>query len=596
MASRPRVDTTKEIAQVILDPKTRKRYQRGKFLGKGGFARCYELVDPDTKEVLAGKIVSKALLVKQHQKEKMTQEITIHRELHHKHIVGFSSFFEDSENVYIVLELCRKRSLMELHKRRKAISEPETRYFLQHVLLGVKFLHERNIIHRDLKLGNLFLNDEMEVKIGDFGLATRVDYTGERKRTLCGTPNYIAPEILAKKGHSFEVDVWSIGCILYTLLVGRPPFETESLKETYTRIKKNEYSVPKTIGPLARNLIHRILQGDPARRPTVDQILHDDFMTMGYIPVRLPTSCLTMAPRFDTKMNVSIVARRPLVELNKESAPSGAAQKEVAPPPEPASEQRASRDCYLKVLHGQLKKLLDSSPANRAKIEMDEAEDPAAVPFLWFSKWVDYSDKYGLGYQLCDDSIGIIFNDSTKLMLLANGEDIHYIERDGTEHYYTMKDYPKETNKKVVLLKYFRNYMNEHLVKAGAAMKPREGDELSRIPSMRAWFRSRSAIVLHLTNGTLQINFFDDHSKVILCPMMGAVTYIDEKKSFRTYRFSLLEEFGCSEELANRLLYAKTMVERLLTSRSVSASATKAKVGSATASTAATPSAAPPTH
>ena len=67
----------------------------------------------------------------------------------------------------------------------------------------------------------------------------------------------------------------------YTLLVGRPPFETESLKETYTRIKKNEYNVPKTVGPLARNLIHRILQGDPSRRPTVDQILHDDFMTMG---------------------------------------------------------------------------------------------------------------------------------------------------------------------------------------------------------------------------------------------------------------------------------------------------------------------------
>ena len=71
---------------------------------------------------------------------------------------------------------------MELHKRRKAISEPETRYFLQHVLLGVKFLHERNIIHRDLKLGNLFLKDDMEVKIGDFGLATRVDFAGERKR------------------------------------------------------------------------------------------------------------------------------------------------------------------------------------------------------------------------------------------------------------------------------------------------------------------------------------------------------------------------------------------------------------------------------
>ena len=74
-----------------------------------------------------------------------------------------------------------------------------------------------------------------QVKIGDLGLATRVDYDGERKRTLCGTPNYIAPEVICKKGHSYEVDVWSMGCILYTLLVGRPPFETSSLKDTYQK-------------------------------------------------------------------------------------------------------------------------------------------------------------------------------------------------------------------------------------------------------------------------------------------------------------------------------------------------------------------------
>lgn len=100
----------------------------------------------------------------------------------------------------------------------------------------------------------------LQIKLGDFGLATTVGYDGERKRTLCGTPNYIAPEVLSKKGHSFEVDVWSIGCILYTLLVGKPPFETETLKDTYNRIKNNEYHIPTRIGPLARKLIFRLLQ------------------------------------------------------------------------------------------------------------------------------------------------------------------------------------------------------------------------------------------------------------------------------------------------------------------------------------------------
>ena len=221
----------------------------------------------------------------------------LHKAVAHNNLVKLYSYFEDPNFVYIVLELCRKRSLMELHKRRKAITEPESRYFVYQILLGCKYLHDNKIIHRDLKLGNVFLNDSMEVKIGDFGLATKVDYDGERKKTLCGTPNYIAPEVLGKKGHSYEVDVWSIGCILYTLLVGKPPFETQTLKDTYTRIKKNEYHIPSRVGPLAKNLIQRLLQHEPTKRPSVAEILKDDFMTMGFLPTRLPVSCLTMAPR-----------------------------------------------------------------------------------------------------------------------------------------------------------------------------------------------------------------------------------------------------------------------------------------------------------
>lgn len=189
----------------------------------------------------AGKIVSKKLMTSQSQREKMTQEIEIHRSLNHNNVVGFHSFFEDRHHVYIVLELCQRRSMMELHKRRKTLTEPETRYYMSQIVQGVHYLHHNHIIHRDLKLGNLFLNDQLRVKIGDFGLAARISYDGERKKTLCGTPNYIAPEILNKKGHSFEVDVWSIGCIMYTLLVGKPPFETSSLKETYDRIRKCDY-------------------------------------------------------------------------------------------------------------------------------------------------------------------------------------------------------------------------------------------------------------------------------------------------------------------------------------------------------------------
>lgn len=576
-----REEIRKDIPDIVIDPGNGKRYLKGRFLGKGGFAKCYELTDADTKEIFAGKIVPKSLLVKQHQKDKMTQEISIHRSVSHKHIVKFHSFFEDMDNVYILLELCRRRSLMELHKRRKAVTEPEARYFVRQVILACQYLHNTKIIHRDLKLGNLFINDEMEVKIGDFGLATRVDYDGERKRTLCGTPNYIAPEVLGKKGHSFEVDVWSLGCILYTLLVGKPPFETSCLKDTYMKIKKNEYHVPSRVSLPAKNLIMKLLKGDPTDRPNMETLLEEEFFHTGYLPPRLPTSCLTMAPRFDTLARSEALSRRPLLEINRadgnsrpQTAPTDMKKDDKYPADSEETDEGRRKgsdepaDYYLSDLFAILSTVIASKPSEKIHVQEEEAEDPASIPIYWVSKWVDYSDKYGLGYQLCDNSVGVLFNDSTRLILLANGENIQYIERDGTEHYHTLKVFPETLTKKVTLLKYFRNYMNEHLLKAGANMTPREGDDMTRLPFLRHWFRTRSAIVLHLSNGTLQINFFQDHTKIILCPLMQAVTYIDEKRDFHVFKLSGIEKYGCTRELASRLRYARTMVERLMTSKS----------------------------
>ncbi|MEQ2171692.1 Serine/threonine-protein kinase plk1 [Goodea atripinnis] len=154
--------------------------------------------------------------------------------------------------------------------------------------------------------------------------------------------------------------------------------------------------------------------------------------------------------------------------------------------------------------------------------------------------------------------------------MYTDGDSLQYIDKTAAESYMSVRSFPATLNKKITLLKYFRNYMSEHLLKAGANVARREGDELARLPYLSLWFRTKSAIVLHLSNGTVQINFFQDHTKLILCPLMGAVTYIDEKRDFRTYKLSLLEEFGCCRELASRLRYAKLMVEKLLDSKSSS--------------------------
>ena len=105
----PKYVPLKEIPDILLDRKTMKRYTRGRFLGKGGFAKCYEITDMDTKEVFAGKVVPKSMLLKAHQKEKMSMEITIHKSLDNEHVVGFHGFFEDDDFVFVVLEICRRR-------------------------------------------------------------------------------------------------------------------------------------------------------------------------------------------------------------------------------------------------------------------------------------------------------------------------------------------------------------------------------------------------------------------------------------------------------------------------------------------------------
>lgn len=560
----PKSAPLKEIPEVLIDPRTMRRYARGRFLGKGGFAKCYEITDVETKQVFAGKIVPKSLILKQHQREKMTSEIAIHKSLDHANVVGFHGFFEDDDFVFVVLEICRRRSLLELHKRRKAVTEPEARYYMTQLLKGVQYLHSNRVIHRDLKLGNIFLNDDMEVKIGDFGLATKIEFDGERKKTLCGTPNYIAPEVLCKKGHSYEVDVWSLGCILYTLLVGKPPFETSCLKETYNRIKKNNYTIPWHINRAASSLIKRMLHADPTQRPTISELQTDDFFTSGYVPLRLPTTCLTVPPRFSIAPSTAMEPnqRRPLTAINNKAGTEKVDTKDELVQREPELAEN-----HLKDMLQQLNSIIAAKPSEKAVICQEEAEDPACIPIFWISKWVDYSDKYGLGYQLCDNSVGVLFNDYTRLIMYADGDSLQYIDKMSAESYLSVRSYPAALNKKITLLKYFRNYMSEHLLKAGANIARREGDELARLPYLSLWFRTKSAIVLHLSNGTVQINFFQDHTKLILCPLMAAVTYIDEKRDFRTYKLSLLEEFGCSKELASRMRYAKLMVEKLLDSK-----------------------------
>jgi polo-like kinase 1 len=313
--------------------------------------------------------------------------------------------------VYILLELCTNQTLNEILRRRKRLHELEIQSYTVQIVSALKYMHAHKVIHRDLKLGNLFINDKMQIKIGDFGLATKLEFDGDRKRTICGTPNYIAPEILeGKNGHSYEVDTWSLGVIIYTLLIGKPPFETSDVKTTYKKIKQNNYCFPESpkISPQAKDLVKTILTLDPEKRPSLNQILEHEFFHMGVaIPKNLPSSTLACPPSstyieqfMPSDSAGSKTARTKPAHRMGETAPAGFFSQR-------GKENKSERNSDA----------LDKSTLEAIKKEIAVLE------------YVDYSAKYGVGYLLSDNCFGVFFNDSTKIVYDPENKTFNYLDR-----------------------------------------------------------------------------------------------------------------------------------------------------------------------
>jgi len=617
---------------------------------------------------------------------------------------------------------------MEMIRRRKRLSEPEARLLSLQLLDALRYMHTNKVIHRDLKLGNLFLDSSMEIKVGDLGLATLLSHETERKRTICGTPNYIAPEILmnASDGHSFEVDMWSFGVILYTLVVGKPPFETKDVKTTYRRIKENKYAFPTTapISEAATDLITQLLAHDPKQRATLTTALQHPWFTdpSAVVPARLPVCSLTALPHFspsELRASADVVAdilavipgplrvrasarrstpvdangrstdentytsmqgkpitmgktaaapaapvgaRAPLgrVDMNAwggmhthsrpaassaaygsataaagfsvYSGPENTAQQTapvvqaVAPPQVPASApslggltappassstpppraavSAAATSSHaagggsggagevetLKKMHATLRESFNAAgqlTGGARNLQGDLAAAggsqcvPEGVPPIWVSTWVDYTTKYGVGYLLCNGSVGVYFNDSTKIVLASDGEHFEYIDRcttvedgrgakrraDALRQAHCLSSFPADLKKKVTLLKHFKSHLLEEQGKKGnvaaeeaaslAGGSPRSGMEY-----VKKWVRTRHALLFRLSNKTVQVSFMDGTS-ITLCSELPAITYVgkDGSRSHHLLASINSEERG---DISKRLKYTKDILQQLI--------------------------------
>ncbi|KAM4625111.1 serine/threonine-protein kinase PLK4 isoform 1-T1 [Polymixia lowei] len=253
-------------------------------LGKGSFACVYRAKSVNTGVEVAIKTIDKKAMQKAGMVQRVTNEVEIQCRLKHPSVLELYNYFEDSNYVYLVLEMCHNGEMSRYLKDRKMpFSEDEARHFMNQILKGMLYLHTHGIMHRDLTMSNLLLTSNMNVKIADFGLATQLKLPNEKHFTMCGTPNYISPEVATRSAHGLESDVWSLGCMFYAFLVGRPPFDTNTVKHTLNKVVLGEYEMPRHVSLEAQDLIHQLLQRDPAHRPSLSAVLDHPFMTQSLL-------------------------------------------------------------------------------------------------------------------------------------------------------------------------------------------------------------------------------------------------------------------------------------------------------------------------
>ena len=282
-------------SEIIIDKEHNIKYRRGKKLGMGGFGEVYEFIIIETNEKRAAKIISNSKIDDPQSQSSYFYEKKFNELLGFKYLCKCYNIFNDEQNTYFILDYMKNKTLNELNEKRR-LTELEIKHYCFELLLAIEYLHKMNIIHRDIKLSNVLLNENMEVRLCDFGLA--IDNGVKEQKNICGTLNYIAPELYNKKGglkYSFKTDIWAFGVLMYSLFFKKTPFKKEPKKKTDYNTQNIDVSFPKDvyISKEAKDLLKKILVKDPDNRPKIETIKASSFFRNGKgIPKYLPESTM----------------------------------------------------------------------------------------------------------------------------------------------------------------------------------------------------------------------------------------------------------------------------------------------------------------
>ncbi|KAK3126026.1 hypothetical protein QOZ80_7BG0612880 [Eleusine coracana subsp. coracana] len=259
------------------------KYEVGKMLGQGTFAKVYHARNTKASESVAIKVIDKEKVMKVGLMDQIKREISVMKMVRHPNIVQLYEVMATKTKIYFVLEHVRGGELFNKVQRGR-LKEDAARKYFQQLICAVDFCHSRGVYHRDLKPENLLLDENSNLKVSDFGLSALAECKRQDGllHTTCGTPAYVAPEVINRKGYDgAKADIWSCGVILFVLLAGFLPFHDKNLMDMYKKIGKAEFKCPGWFSIDVRRLLVRILDPNPNTRISMEKIMENPWFRKG---------------------------------------------------------------------------------------------------------------------------------------------------------------------------------------------------------------------------------------------------------------------------------------------------------------------------
>uniref|UniRef100_A0A1B6LIQ3 Aurora kinase n=1 Tax=Graphocephala atropunctata TaxID=36148 RepID=A0A1B6LIQ3_9HEMI len=273
------ISMTKKIEDHILKRNnkpyewTLNDFEIGAPMGKGKFGRVYLAREKSTHAVVALKMLFKSELVKSGMQHQLVREIEIQGHLNHPNVLKMHTYFTSNKHIFLVLEFAAGGELYRYLQIQphKVFDEKKTAKYVYQVADALHYCHLNNVIHRDIKPENLLLTLEGDIKLADFGWSVHVG--NSRRKTMCGTLDYLPPEMVKNREYDEKVDNWCLGILCYEFLVGKPPFESSDSKQTFRKIAEVAVTYPSTIPPGAKDLISRLLKFKPEDRLSLPNVM-----------------------------------------------------------------------------------------------------------------------------------------------------------------------------------------------------------------------------------------------------------------------------------------------------------------------------------